>query len=189
MALALVFGMGLSLSAGAQQTHLPSMPSRIGFPQYPSISPNGSLIVFSWAGDLWAVAPKGGPATRLTSHAAEERRSAFSPDGHWLAFESDRDGARNLYRVAITHTTGGIATGPIERITEPEHKSDNDELKFLIKFRTLVENDELSKEQLYKKINNLTSRNAEFIKEFFNPEKNQTVAEAWFDMEEEERLS
>lgn len=115
VALALVLSIGQS--AGAGQASRPDGPIRIGFAQYPSISPDGSLIVFSWAGDLWAVAPRGGPASRLTSHPAEERRSAFSPDGKWLVFESDRDGARNLYRFAITHENGGVATDRIKRIT------------------------------------------------------------------------
>ncbi len=36
-------------------------------------------------------------ASRLTSHPMNEHRSAWSPDGRTLAFESDRDGYTNLY--------------------------------------------------------------------------------------------
>ena len=28
----------------------------VGFPQYPSLSPDGAIVVYSWAGDLWAAA-------------------------------------------------------------------------------------------------------------------------------------
>src|SRR5438045_2800853 len=69
----------------------------VGFPEYPSLSPDGSVVVFAWGGDLWGVSVGGGVCSRLTVHPAEERRSAFSPDGSLMAFESNRDGARNLY--------------------------------------------------------------------------------------------
>lgn len=91
----------------------------VGFPQFPSISPDGSTLVFSSAGDLWCVAASGGTAERLTSHPSEEARSAFSPDGALLAFESERDGPRNLYVMPVTaHTGGGVsAAGVIRRVT------------------------------------------------------------------------
>jgi len=88
-----------------------------GYPQYPSISPEGGLVVFSSAGDLWAVDAQGGAATRLTSHPALELRSAFSPDGNMLAFESDRDGARNLYVMPIVRENGSVVGGRIRRVT------------------------------------------------------------------------
>ncbi|MCK4873399.1 MAG: PD40 domain-containing protein [Phycisphaerales bacterium] len=69
----------------------------VGFPRYPSLSPDGGTLVFSWAGDLWSVPSTGGQATRLTVHPGEELRSAFSPDGAMLAFESRRAGYQNLY--------------------------------------------------------------------------------------------
>ena len=89
----------------------------VGLPQYPSLSPDGSLIVFAWVGDLWAVPAAGGTATRLTSHPADERRSAFSPDGRLLAFDSDREGARNLFVMPLDRSGPTIATGPIQRLT------------------------------------------------------------------------
>lgn len=91
--------------------------AQVGFPEYPSISPDGSLVVFSWAGDLWAVPVEGGPASRLTSHPAEERRSAFTPDGATLIFESDRDGGRNLYAAPITRSGPAVVAGDLRRVT------------------------------------------------------------------------
>lgn len=89
------------------------------FPEYPSVSPAGDWLVFASAGDLWGVPTSGGLATRLTSHAAEERRSAFSPDGRVLAFESDRHGSRNLYVTSIgsAPSGSGLVLGPIRRAT------------------------------------------------------------------------
>ncbi|MBC7772804.1 MAG: PD40 domain-containing protein, partial [Pyrinomonadaceae bacterium] len=104
--------------------------SLVGYPQYPSLSPDGRSIVFSWAGDLWAARlphphplpsqksgeeARGGEAgpdpvltvgSRLTANPAQERRSAFSFDGTLLAFESDRDGARNLYVMPVSSLPG-----------------------------------------------------------------------------------
>src|SRR5690606_3033810 len=73
-----------------------------GLIQYPSAAPDNRTIVFSAQGDLWASDPSGGIATRLTTHAAIESRSCFSPDGTRLAFESNRDGTDNLYVADVT---------------------------------------------------------------------------------------
>lgn len=89
----------------------------VGIIQYPSISPDGSTIVFAWAGDLWQMPSKGGVATRLTAHAADERRSAFSPDGKMLAFESDREGGRNLFVMPVSKSDAGLVAGQARRVT------------------------------------------------------------------------
>jgi tricorn protease len=88
-----------------------------GFPQYPTLSPDGQVTVFSLGGDLWAVPTGGGHAERLTSHEANELRSAFSPDGRLLAFESNRDGTNGIYLVP-TEFRGDrlLTTGPIDRL-------------------------------------------------------------------------
>lgn len=92
--------------------------ARVGFPQFPSVSPDGSAIAFSWAGDLWAVPGSGGVATRLTSHPAIESRSAFSPNGTQLAFASNRDGANNIFVADVVRSaSGAIALGSIKRVT------------------------------------------------------------------------
>jgi len=103
--------------AHAQQP--PPAPTTPGLIQYPSLTHDGQALVFSWLGDLWLAPAAGGNATRITSHPADERRAVFSPDGKSLAFESERDGARNLYLMPITPTTSTTPTqaGPITRIT------------------------------------------------------------------------
>ncbi len=96
---------------------LASEPFRIGYHQQPSISPDGDLIVFSWSGDLWAVKADGGAATRLTTHASHEGRSAFSPCGTMLAFESDREGTRNLFVMPLIRKDTGVVGGQTRRVT------------------------------------------------------------------------
>jgi len=115
---ALVLATGLAIPAFAQPDANSATPvARTGLIQFPSISPDGQILVFSSAGDLWAVPRSGGSATRLTSHPAEDRRSAFSPDGKWLAFESERDGPRNIYIASIERTPTGVVLGPVRRVT------------------------------------------------------------------------
>ena len=73
----------------------------VDLPRYPALSPDGTTVVFSWRGDLWRAPSTGGASTRLTSNAANETRSAFTPDGKRIIFESDREGARNLWSMSI----------------------------------------------------------------------------------------
>lgn len=90
---------------------------RVAFPQYPTVSPDNQIIVFSWAGDLRSVPVQGGSASRLTVHPADERRALFSPDGKTLAFESDRDGPRNLYLMPVRREGTEVVGGPVRRLT------------------------------------------------------------------------
>lgn len=88
-----------------------------GLIQYPAISPDASKIVFSAAGDLWSVPVSGGAAYRLTSHPGNDTRSRFNSDGSMLVFESDRDGAQNLYTLGMSESRGFLVGGELNRVT------------------------------------------------------------------------
>lgn len=92
----------------------------MGFPQYPSLSPEGETVVFVWSGDLWSVPLNGGISSRVTAHPAEERRPIFSPDGRWLAFESGREGARNLYVAPVDNLGISMVVGAAVRVTNSD---------------------------------------------------------------------
>jgi len=78
-------------------TPQPPEPGAVDLPRYPSISPDGRAVCFSWRGDLWRVPTTGGLATRLTAHPLLEDHSVWSPDGRSIAFNSERSGYRNVY--------------------------------------------------------------------------------------------
>ncbi|MCE9619491.1 MAG: PDZ domain-containing protein [Planctomycetes bacterium] len=81
--------------------------SGVDLPRWPSISPDGQSILFSWQGDLWLAPTNGGNASRVTNHPSDDTRSEWSPDGATIAFESTRDGYRNIWTMPIK---GGDAT-------------------------------------------------------------------------------
>lgn len=71
----------------------------VDLPRFPSLSHDGTRIAFSWRGDLWTVAASGGQAMRLTSHPADDGKSAWLADDSGLVFESERQGARNVWLI------------------------------------------------------------------------------------------
>ncbi|MBA9077271.1 S41 family peptidase [Rufibacter quisquiliarum] len=90
---------GTLLSGSAQNT-----PSWL---RYPSISPDGQTIVFTYKGDLYRVPSAGGAAIPLTAHEAHDFMPVWSPDGKSIVFASDRYGNFDLFKIPAT---GGEAT-------------------------------------------------------------------------------
>jgi len=84
--------------------------------QYPTISPDGKVLIFSWQGDLWRVPVEGGPATRLTVHPALDALPKFSPDGKRVVFSSNRYGSPDLFSIAPDGT--GLQRLTFESATE-----------------------------------------------------------------------
>ncbi|WP_416440114.1 S41 family peptidase [Phnomibacter sp. MR] len=80
--------------------------SEAGWLRYPSISPDGSSIVFTYKGDLYKVTASGGNASLLTMHEAHDYNAIWSPDGKYIAFASDRYGNFDVF---VMPATGGEA--------------------------------------------------------------------------------
>src|SRR5947208_2041552 len=74
--------------------------------RYPSISPDGRNIVFSFKGDLYKVSSSGGDAVPITLNEAYDYMPVWSHDGKWIAFASDRYGNFDVY---IMPSAGGEA--------------------------------------------------------------------------------
>ena len=88
--LALICALALGAPAAAAQPNA-------GWLRYPSISPDGKTIVFTYKGDLYRVAATGGTATALTVHAAHDFMPVWSRDGRQIAFASDRYGNFDVF--------------------------------------------------------------------------------------------
>jgi len=62
------------------------------------ISPDGKRAVFAARGDVFTVPAKEGSARNLThTQGIREQGATWSPDGRWIAYNSDRTGEAELY--------------------------------------------------------------------------------------------
>ncbi len=90
----------------------------------PAWSPHGYRLAYwglakgSARRDLWTVPAGGGDAVPVTEDEAVDWSPAWSPDGRYLYFSSDRGGSMNLWRVALDERTGRVRGEP-ERVTTP----------------------------------------------------------------------
>ena len=73
--------------------------------RYPSISPDGKTVAFSYKGDIYLVSSQGGEASQLTSAPAYDYAPIWSPDGQTLAFASDRHGNFDIYTISVNGGT------------------------------------------------------------------------------------
>jgi Tol biopolymer transport system component len=62
--------------------------------------------------DLWTIPARGGEPVQVTSDPAADWSPAWSPDGRYLYFVSDRGGSMNLWRVAIDEISGKTLGAP-----------------------------------------------------------------------------
>ncbi|WP_194776828.1 S41 family peptidase [Pararhodonellum marinum] len=75
--------------------------------RYPSISPDGTTIAFTYKGDIYTVSSNGGKGNQLTFHEAHDYMPVWSRDGSKIAFSSDRYGNFDVF---VMDAAGGAAT-------------------------------------------------------------------------------
>lgn len=113
------------VSLGAQAAPAPSIDDVLNLKRVggPAISPDGRQVAFTiretnwddnaFETEIWLANADGGAPRQMTQAAKSSVDPAWSPDGRWLAFISDRDGKRQIYRLAL-------AGGEAERLTSGE---------------------------------------------------------------------
>jgi serine/threonine-protein kinase len=90
----------------------------------PSWSPHGYRIAFTKRigqpvqADVWTIPAQGGEPVAVTNDRFTDWNPAWSPDGKYLYFVSDRGGSMNLWRVPIDEKSGKTQGSP-EPITVP----------------------------------------------------------------------
>ena len=97
---------------------------------YPALSPDGKQVVFAALGDLW-VMPVGGAARRLTNDIYIEMEPAWSPDGRWLSYSSDRDGTMRLYIRNVATGAERRGTGGTDQATSAAWSPDGSRIAML----------------------------------------------------------
>jgi len=80
------------------------------FASYPTLSPGGKTLIYSYDGDLWKASADGGVSTRITAGQGIATNPKISPDGKWLAFSSSQFGNYDIYLMPLE---GGV----IKRLT------------------------------------------------------------------------
>lgn len=98
--------LSLALALIGLQTETPAR-----FTRFPTLSPDGKQVCFSYQGNLWVVSSQGGVATRLTANDSYDSNPKWSPDGKWIAFNSDREGGMNIF---VIPSVGG----PAKQVTD-----------------------------------------------------------------------
>lgn len=82
----------------------------------PAFSPDEQQVVVALndpdveTRDLWVLSRANGERRRLTSDPADEMNPLWSPDGRWIFFTANKNGARNIYRVPAN------GNGPTESV-------------------------------------------------------------------------
>lgn len=104
-----IWAMDMDGSNPRQLTHFPGndgVPAhRYGGEGPPRISPDGSRITWmsvrdgeDW--DIYTMAVDGSDVRRLTDHLADDGYPSWSPDGRFIAFDSDRTGSADVHVMA-----------------------------------------------------------------------------------------
>ncbi len=99
-----------------------------------SISPDGKNIAYGKQGNIWVISSDGSGKPELyISTPANEINPSFSPDGRWLAYESNESGQFELFVVPYPHRGGKyqISTNGASSIAPAYWRSDGKSLIYL----------------------------------------------------------
>jgi Tol biopolymer transport system component len=92
-----------SAEGGDEKEQLPGLDTQI--PRARSWSPDGTRLAYTKThsesgADIWILSLEEQAASPFLATPANEVRPAFSPDGRWIAYESDESGQREVYLIS-----------------------------------------------------------------------------------------
>ena len=106
----------------------------------PALSPDGKWVAYTiretnWEAnayetEIWMASADSGDAHQLTNADKSSLQPAWSPDSRTLAFVSDRDGKRQLYRIDISGGEAEKLTGVEEGVTNFQWAPDGKSIAF-----------------------------------------------------------
>ena len=130
------FGSALQFGAAAESPHPITFNDLAASRRVsePRLSPDGRSLAYVIGevdlaenrtdSDIWIVPSVGGTPRRLTASPKQDRHPTWSPDGKWIAFESNRDGD---YQIYVISTSGGearrlthLSTGANQPVWSPD---------------------------------------------------------------------
>ncbi|MBA2321281.1 MAG: PD40 domain-containing protein [Deltaproteobacteria bacterium] len=95
----------------------------------PRFSPDGRVLAVSvhqdGRRDLWLYDTSGKPVRRLTSDLHIDADPAWSADGNWLYFSSDRSGIANIYAIELATERLWQVTNVVTGATRPSIRRDD----------------------------------------------------------------
>ncbi len=102
-------------------------------------SPNGKQIAYAGQGSIWVVPVAGGAPRRLTNappgsgdpRQATDRTPRWSPDGHWILFQSGRRGTNGLFVVTEDGAVTSAITPPKEEAGEGRWSPDGSQIVYV----------------------------------------------------------
>ena len=102
-------------------------------------SPDGKHIAYAGQGSIWVVSASGGSPRRLTNapagggdpRQATDRAPRWSPDAHWILFQSGRRGTNSLLVVSADGSTTSFVTSAKEEAEAGRWSPSGDEIVYV----------------------------------------------------------